>query len=49
MLGGSDLNIVVKLVDQASKELDSLGKRVDKFGNQVDEGTQAAQGFTKVV
>ncbi len=48
-VGSSDLNIVVKLVDQASKELQTLSKNFDKTWESIQTQTQAAQSFTKVM
>lgn len=45
-VGSSDLNIVVKLVDQASKELQNLTKEFDKIWDSISTQTQQAQNFT---
>jgi TP901 family phage tail tape measure protein len=45
----SDLNIVVKLVDQASKELKSLSKEFENAWDKINTQTQAAQSFTKAL
>lgn len=46
---GSDLNIVVKLVDQASDGLKNMSSRFDEFGKKIDEQTKGAQKFTKAI
>lgn len=49
MAENQDLNIVVKLVDQASQGLKGMSDSLDKFWKKVDEQTQGAQKFTKAV
>ncbi len=49
MAENQDLNIVVKLVDQASGALRSMSDRFDAFWKKVDDQTQGAQTFTKAV
>lgn len=43
------LNVIVKLVDQASGNLKSLSDRFDGMKNSLDDTTGKAQTFTKAV
>jgi TP901 family phage tail tape measure protein len=49
MAENQELNIVVKLVDQASQGLKGMSDSLDKFWKKVDEQTQGAQTFTKAI
>lgn len=49
MAENQELNIVVKLVDQASQGLKGMSDSLDKFWKKVDEQTQGAQNFTKAI
>jgi len=49
MAENQELNIVVKLVDQASTGLKNMSNSLDNFWNKVDEQTKGAQNFTKAV
>lgn len=48
-MADQSLNIIVKLVDQASSGLKSFAWSVDKAGDSIDRSTEKAQKFTKVV
>lgn len=48
-MADNTLNVIVKLVDQASGGLKSFADNVDKTGKSIDETTGKAQTFTKVV
>ena len=43
------MNVIVKLVDNASAGLKSLSDRVDGVGQKIDQTTEGAQKFTKAV
>lgn len=48
-MADSQLNVIVKLVDQASGGLKSFADKVDAAGDRIQETTGKAQTFTKVV
>lgn len=48
-MADQSLNIIVKLVDQASSGLKSFAWSVDKAGDSIDKSTEKAQKFTKIV
>lgn len=47
--GDQSLQVIVKLVDNASSGLKSLSDRVEGVGEKIDKTTEGAQKFTKVV
>lgn len=49
MAENQELNIIVKLTDQASKGLKSMSDSLDIFWKKIDEQTKWAQTFTKAV
>ena len=48
-MADTSLNIVVKLVDQASSGLKGFANNLDKTAESIDKNTQKAQTFTKAV
>lgn len=45
-MSDQSLNVIVKLVDQASGGLKSLGSKFDDMGDKVDKATEGAKKFT---
>lgn len=48
-LAWNELNVIVKLVDKASKDLTKMSSKFKAFGDTVSKQTEAARGFTKAV
>ena len=47
--GDQSLQVIVKLVDNASTGLKSLSDKVEGVGEKIDRTTEGAQKFTKAV